>query len=171
MSQRRLAISCLSSLLGLLGAAGGTAAQTRAWPVYQNDRYGFTISYPGEIFKAAGPGRPDGQLFVSVDGKAKLLVSASVNSTNETVESYRAFVLRTAYPEARLSYGRRDNRLFIVSGFKGDQIFYERVEFGCRGRIISGWQILYPAAERATYDSVVERMSRSWKPVSERRCQ
>ena len=53
---------------------------------------------------------------------------------------------------------------FVLSGTNGDTMFYERITFRCGGKVIYGWQMTYPAAERATYDPIVEAVHRSYRP-------
>jgi len=160
----------LALLLAGLASADGVLGQSASWVVYSNERFGFSIGYPADIFTPAGEPKEDSRYFVSADGKARLMVSASVNTTNETLLSYRAFVVRTSYSGARITYSRSDSRHFVLSGYKGDEIFYERVEMACRGRLVSGWQIVYPTVERGTYDAIVERMSRTWRPETPSAC-
>lgn len=150
----------------MFAAAFASAASSEPAPVttYRNARYGFALSYSAALRRAPGPERADGLLLVSRDGRARLLASATTNSTGESVASYRTFVLRTSYPKGRVTYQRSFPRGFVVSGLVGERIFYERIYFTCTGRIIAGWQIVYPAAERRTYDRLVEEFNRHYVP-------
>ena len=71
---RQIALGlCVGAHL-VLGAA---AAAAQDWRQYRNERYGFTLQYPADLFvteRAAEAG--DGQVFASSDDDARLLVGA-----------------------------------------------------------------------------------------------
>lgn len=155
----------LTALGVMLARTGPASAQERSWQAIQNERFGFTLPYPAHTFVlATGKARDDAVLLVSKDGRAKLQASGSINTTRESAASYREFVVRTSYAQGKVTYTRTYRRTFVVAGTIGDQVFYERVFFGCSGNVITGWQMMYPAAERHYYDRVVEEIHRAWKP-------
>jgi len=146
-------------------AAAQPAAERSAWPIYRNERFGFALAYPGALLAPDPSLASDaGALFVSPDGKARLLASAGANTSAETLASYREFVLRESYAGAQIDYAPVRRSWFVLSGEKDGVMFYERITFACEGRVIYGWQMRYPAAERAIYDRVVERIHRSYQP-------
>jgi hypothetical protein len=163
MMHRSLQLA-LGTLLFACAAAGGTAAQTG--PIdYRNERFGFSLSVPSELIVQETPDNAEaGGSWVSRDGQARLLVAAGVNETGETLKSYREFVMRETYRRARFDYAPVRQRWFVLSGIKGDQMFYERVNFVCDGRYIYGWQMMYPISERRRWDPVVEAIHRSYRP-------
>jgi hypothetical protein len=135
------------------------------WATYRNPRFGFSISYPADVFRPApAPANGDGQLWKSVDGWAQLLASAGRNTPGETLLSYRRLVLEKSYPGAVLDYAPVRDTWFVLSGTMSNTIFYERVTFACGGRYIYGWAITYPAAKRSFYDPMVEAIHRSYRP-------
>lgn len=136
-----------------------------AWASYQNHRFGFSIRYPESIFGAEPKTQTrDGQVWVSRDGSARLIASAGINSTAESIESYRQYVMETSYPGAHFDYSPLHSNWFVLSGKKGDRIFYERITFACGGRYIYGWQMSYPVSVQRLYDRVVEGVHRSYRP-------
>jgi hypothetical protein len=52
----------------------------------------------------------------------------------------------------------------VLSGYRGDKIYYEKVMFSCQGQLVSVFAITYPVDQRETYDPVVERMENAFKP-------
>lgn len=165
MLSRCLAAGFAATATFISGFTGAAVGQPGAGATYRNELYGFALSYPERVLRrASGPERRHGVLLVSPDGRARLLASASTNTTGESVASYRAFILRTSYAKGRVTYQRRFPQGFVVSGYIGDRIFYERIHFTCTGRVIAGWQIVYPASQRATYDRLVEDFSRHYVP-------
>lgn len=165
MVSRRLSAGLVAVVMLVSVVPVAAVAQPSRAASYRNERYGFALSYPDMMLRrASGPERGDGVLLVSPNGKARLLASASTNPTGESVASYKAFVLRTSYGRGRVTYQRSFPRGFVVSGYLGQSIFYERIYFTCTGRVIAGWQIVYPAAERATWDRLVEEFNRRYVP-------
>lgn len=146
-------------------AASGYGGDARAAEVYRNERFGFELAYPSAVFEPGeAPEGGQGMVFQSRDGAAQLLVSAGQNTTGETLGSYRRFVLSKSYPDAQIEYAPVRNSCFVLSGMNGDTMFYERITFRCGGKVIYGWQMTYPVAERKTYDPIVEAVHRSYRP-------
>jgi hypothetical protein len=155
-----LFIACLMMLVDTVIAAPAT----QGWSKYKNERFGFQLSYPGGLFiKKDTPNSESGALWTSTDGAARLLATATPNETSETLESYREFVMRETYPDARFDYTPQRDNWFVLSGQKGDTIFYERITFVCQGRFIYGWQVNYPAAQKRKYDAIVEAIHSTYK--------
>jgi hypothetical protein len=165
----RLSLQLLARcLLGatLLAASFVEGAATNGSGIpYRNEKFGFSLSVPGKLFV---PGRSrnaaDGGLWISRDRQARLVAVAGRNETNETLRSYRAFVIQQSYADARLDDTPVQDTWFVLSGTKGNQMFYERITFVCDGRYIYGWQIFYPARQRRIYDQIVEELERSYRP-------
>jgi hypothetical protein len=133
--------------------------------MYRNERFGFELAYPSAVFEPGeAPEGGQGMIFVSRDGAAQLLVSAGQNTTGETLGSYRRFVLNKSYRDARIAYAPVRSSWFVLSGTNGDTMFYERITFRCGGKMIYGWQMTYPVAERQIYDPIVEAVHRSYRP-------
>lgn len=146
-------------------AASGYGSETPSTATYRNERFGFQLSYPSAVFEPGeAPQGGQGMVFTSRDGAAQLLVSAGRNTTGETLGSYRRFVLSKTYADARVEYAPVRSSWFVLSGTNGDTMFYERITFRCGGRVIYGWQMTYPVAERQIYDPIVEAVHRSYRP-------
>jgi hypothetical protein len=156
-----------SAQSGSAHVASGYGSEASSSAAYRNERFGFELAYPSAVFKPGeAPAGGQGMVFTSRDGAAQLLVSAGQNTTGETLKSYRRFVLSKSYPDARIEYAPVRNSWFVLSGINGDTMFYERITFRCGGKVIYGWQMTYPVAERKTYDPIVEAVHRSYRPGS-----
>jgi hypothetical protein len=130
---------------------------------YRNPRFGFSLTYPTARFKPKEPLAEDGRVWVSHDGNARLLAGALANADNMRLEEYREYLLKKSYPGAAIDYAPMRENWFVLSGTRDGLIFYERVTFTCGGRLINSWAILYPEAERAVYDPIVEKVARSYR--------
>ncbi len=165
--QKQLLTSCLLVLFCASFAETAKAGSKRfaEWATISHPRTGFQIAYPGNVFTTAG-GKvsEDGQVFVSHDGAAKLIVGAFANESNATMEEYRAQLLSENYAGANIDFAPVRANWFIVSGTRGAMHFYERVSFTCDGRLINSWALLYPASARAFYDRAVEAIARTYSP-------
>jgi hypothetical protein len=53
----------------------------------------------------------------------------------------------------------------VLSGYRGDDIYYEKVVFSCGEQVVNVMAVTYPSGERDVYDPVVERMEDSFKPA------
>ena len=155
-------------LLGSLTVSGEAAAgraKLKDWSTIENERFGFLLAYPGSIFTPREGASPEeGQVLVSRDGNARLLVAAFENESEATLEEYRDQLLSENYNGAKIDYAPVKKKWFVVSGTRGEMHFYERVSFTCGGKLINSWALLYPAAERRIYDRVVEAIADSYTP-------
>jgi hypothetical protein len=159
-----LAVAALSGSLGPPAPVEAATTQTQDWSTYRNERYGFQLAYPGGLFLQKETPRPEnGALWTTADGAARLIATAAANEAAGTLASYREFVMAETYADARFDYAPVKATWFVLSGQKGDMIFYERIDFVCQGRFIYGWQLNYPASQRRKFDLIVEAIHRSYK--------
>ena len=56
----------------------------------------------------------------------------------------------------------------MLSGYRGDRIYYEKVIYSCGGRVVNAMALSYLTAERALYDPIVERIEDTFR--AGRRC-
>jgi hypothetical protein len=146
-------------------AAGRKTPGMSDWATIAHERLGFQIAYPANVFGPRnGPVQSDGQVFVSRDGAAKLVIGAFVNDGGTTMAEYRQQLLTSNYAGANVDFAPVRRTWFIVSGTQGAMHFYERVSFTCDGHLINSWALLYPAAQRAFYDRVVDAIAPTYAP-------
>ena len=162
---RRFLLAAVVAATALSAGLATAADWRRDWATLHNDRHGFLIAYPIDVFEQkADPATDEGRILYSRDGKAQLLVGAFENDEQTTLAAYREYVLRENYPGAELDYAPVHERWFVLSGTIGDREFYERVSFTCGGHLINSWAMIYPAAERRFYNRVVEAVARTYSP-------
>ncbi len=163
----RAATSSAAALVAVLLAGGMAAAADwrQDWATLRNERHGFLIAYPSEVFEQANaPNTDEGRVLTSRDGKAQLLVGAFANDEATTLEDYRDYLVHENYPGARIEYSPLRGKWFVLSGTIGDREFYEKVSFTCDGKLINSWAMIYPKAERRFYNRVVEAVARTYSP-------
>jgi hypothetical protein len=153
-------VSLLAS--GALGRP--QAALALDWREYRNDRYGFSLQYPADLFvveRTAQAG--DGQVFHSQIGNARLLVGAFVNDRGYSPASYQAYIARESYGGYAIEYQRLGRSWFVLSGDGEGKVFYEKVVFSCAGRLINSFALLYSMADRATFEPIIERIEDTFR--------
>jgi len=165
VSVGRLVVAATAAAAALSAGAASGADWSRDWATLHNDRHGFLIAYPVEVFEQkADPATDEGRVLYSRDGKAQLLVGAFENEDQTTLAAYRDYLIKENYPGAILDYAPVHDRWFVLSGTIGDKEFYERVSFTCGGRLINSWAMIYPKADDAFYDRVDEAVARTYTP-------
>ena len=81
-------LRALALVVGLISLLGSSAAAFDCVP-YVNERFGFSLSYPADLFEPERSSEAgDGQVFVGIRGRGRLLVGALANSDGHTVGSY-----------------------------------------------------------------------------------
>ncbi|HEY2135672.1 MAG TPA: hypothetical protein VGH49_07275 [Xanthobacteraceae bacterium] len=153
-SQRVLAVA-VAALVGL--AAAADAAQQ--YRIYSNARFGTNADVPADWKPDPPPENGDGLIFRSPDGSASVTVSGSLHvfdTIGEAMEIYEA----PASGEA-ITYRHREPRLLVVSGMRGDTIFYAKHILSCRDQVWNNLHIEYPASQKAAYDAMVTHIARS----------
>jgi len=149
-----------------VGALSQSRRRGSGWTTYQNDRFNFTLKYPADVFAVdAGTAGDDVRTFRSIDGEALLRIFATENITGVTPTKYRRSLIEGRYAGVNLDHAPQRRLWFVLSGTRGDTVFYERVDFSCNTKAIHGWQMIYPSSERTLYDLVVDEIQRNYAHV------
>ena len=83
--------------------------------MYRNER--FSLLYPGTIFapdRTAAAG--DGQLMVSREGSARLLIGGLLNEDGRSPAAYQEYIARQSYADYQIDYRRLGGNWFVLSG-------------------------------------------------------
>ena len=130
------------------------------WTTYSNARFGTLVDYPADLFSERDPAptNNDGRTFRSRDGRARLSVYGAHNVEADTPQAY----LDKYGDGAEPSFRRVTAQFYALSGRRGDEIYYQRCNFaGREDGTIHCVDISYPQADKAKFDPIVERISRS----------
>ena len=135
------------------------------WTPIHSARFGFALSYPSDVFTSAAGDPVEGRqrLFQSKDGRALLWISVIPNRPPKAVTEYRHLLVMGRYADATFDYAPQASDGFVLSGKVGEEVFYEHVTYSCERRAIHRWLVLYPLAERAYFDEIVEKMLQSYR--------
>lgn len=149
--------SATAVLLSALLISAPAAAET-----YVNARFGTAVEFPAEVFgqPQPPPDNGDGQRWRSPDG-AELAVFGSHNALERTPADFFAELVADRKQLTKLTYSRIEDRWAVVSGFAGQDVYYEKYLFGEGDEIIHGLSLRYPTALKAKYDPLVGPIANS----------
>ena len=152
------------ALLVYFAAISSVSAATRPWAYERDPGLGFHFSYPRDVFqRTGGEAKPSFHYFVSRDAEAELMVGAW-NNAGQTPTEFKRWLLANTGGYDQMTYVPRGRSWFVISGYRGDDIYYEKVMFSCAGSVVNIFAITYPQGLRHEYDRVVERMENSFRP-------
>ena len=152
------------ALLVYFAAVSSVSAATRPWAYERDPGLGFHFSYPRDVFqRTGGEAKPSFHYFVSRDAEAELMVGAW-NNAGQTPTEFKRWLLANTGGYDQMTYVPRGRSWFVISGYRGDDIYYEKVMFSCAGSVVNVFAITYPQGLRHEYDRVVERMENSFRP-------
>ncbi|HJZ31247.1 MAG TPA: hypothetical protein VKF35_09080 [Hyphomicrobiaceae bacterium] len=160
-----VALAAWTAAIGISDAALAREATSGEWVRYKNERFGFSLEYPTDLFRLERTSQAgDGRVFVARNGEARLLVGALSNSDRHSAKSYQDFLARTSYAGFKIGYRPLGDDWLVLSGDSQGKTFYEKAIFTCGGRLISSFAMIYPTAQRATFDPMVARVANSFVP-------
>ncbi|NIZ61248.1 hypothetical protein DL239_09700 [Sedimentitalea sp. CY04] len=153
----------LSGALALV-LCGATVAYPEAdqnWQVYKNSMAGWQIEFPAGLLTPMP--EADSKIsrgFRSADGAAMLVVSRSLNMFDD-LDSFRADQLAQKR-NARVTYKPKGDGWFVLSGYRGNKIYYEKYVFSKDQLLIQEFVIEYDQDQKSVYNAVSARMSKSF---------
>ena len=129
------------------------------WQSYVNDRFGTSLIFPADLFTPGeAPTNGDGRRFLASD--ATLEVYAWNNVDGETAGSLKRRLIGSEGYE-NVTYSPSGSNWLVLSGYRGDNIFYEKYFF--RGEAVHGFGIEFPESAKPRYAPVVERIEDSFR--------
>ena len=130
------------------------------WQKYSNDLYGTEFEFPAVLFTAApAPAAGDSRQFMSED--ATLEIFATRNTGRETARTLRSRLLQQEAGYDDVTYAPSGQNWLVVSGFRGDNIFYEK--YLLRDGVIHAFGMEFPASAKPVYAPVIERIEDSFR--------
>lgn len=108
-------------------------------------------------WRLAPPQAPYERRFISPGGEASIAFRSEHARIPVAAQLQR---LRTV-SDGEITYEREGRTWIVVSGFKGNRIFYTKAMLACGGRAWHYVEFEYPAAEKRTFDEFVTRSSKA----------
>jgi hypothetical protein len=156
---RALALSA-AILFPAVSAADEFFDAPGGWTTYVNDRFGIRLDFPPDVFEPEPPPENgDGRGFRGEN--AALQVLGFHNVDGDTPQSIKSR-LADAEGYEDVTYSPSGDSWLVISGFRGDRIFYEKYFFS--GGIVSVLGLEFPAEEKPFFAPLIERMEDSFEP-------
>jgi len=159
---RRISLS-----LAILFLPANIATTALAKPfTYINARFGTVCTFPDHVFikRMPEPENGDGLEWRSADG-ASVACYGSYNGLDDTPDSLVENEKTSPEAGEKVTYSKTGKNWAVLSGTKGDNIFYKRSVFGNED-VIHTVFIEYPAALKAKYDPLVGAIASSLHEAS-----
>lgn len=128
------------------------------WQAYVHPQFGTRIAVPADILPGSEAVASGAAFF---NRNARLEVSARRVPGVASAGDLRRLIAGTPGYE-RVTYNVGGGSWLVVSGYRGERIFYEKFHIA-RGAV-QGFSFQYPAAQRSLYDPLVEAMENSFRP-------
>ncbi|MBL4645855.1 MAG: hypothetical protein JKY99_05295 [Rhizobiales bacterium] len=148
-------------------------ASADSWKTYRNERFGYSVDYPGFLTFAEHSPDGIGVLLESEDGKTTLsayainnaLMRSPIEILNDIVA---ANTLRT------ITYKTAKQDWMTLSGYMTDSegtelIFYQRLMINKTRSAFSGFELIYPVTRRDEIDPLIKHIGQSLTPVKPNR--
>lgn len=152
----------LPAFLALLLAGPLAAAE---FENYQNSRFYFALDYPAGLVAQPPPANNDGRVFLSEDGKVKLVAAARYNVLNESLAQL-THEAEAEYRGGRITYRRIMADYFVISGTRGDDVFYQATGLYKHpkgdGEVVATFTFTYPRETAGRYNPMIKRMLNSF---------
>ena len=134
---------------------------------YRNARYGLTMTYPSSFVLDPGsiPESGDSARFWTADRQATAVVTGAANRLGQSL----ADLFREAQQDVtenghgEITYTRRRDNWFVISGYMAGRIFYQRTMITQGSRVIGNLWIEFPRAMRPCFEDAVTMMSLSFR--------
>lgn len=149
----------IAVLAAALSALALTSADAQHREAHAPARYGIASIVPPDW--RLHPPDPNwrGKRFASPDGDAWLTV---YNAPADVSTGEHMKWVATA-PGERITYQRKGKGWIVVSGYKGDRIFYRKAMLACGNNRWHHIAFEYPAQEKRAFDRFVTRTSHALK--------
>jgi hypothetical protein len=134
---------------------------------YRNARFGLTMTYPSSFVldPESIPESGDSARFWTADRQATAVVTGATNRLGQSL----ADLFREAQQDVtenghgEITYTRRRNNWFVISGYMAGRIFYQRTMITQGSRVIGNLWIEFPRAMRPCFEDAVTMMSLSFR--------
>jgi len=147
--------------LWALAALLASPVQAESWAIYKTDTHKCSLEYANSIFTR---GEIDAENFQRFSGPNKDTYFRVTGLANE--EHLTPREIRSEYKNSKgkndLVYERTKSDFLVLSGFRGEQIFYTRIAVSPNNETICVLHIVYPRTAKRAFDPIVTRMSRSF---------
>jgi hypothetical protein len=152
----------IPTLLFALAAFAPASSRSESWAVYHDSIHDCRLEYSSALFtRDPFDSTKESQRFSGPNTQTFFRISGMDNKEHLTPND-----LKTKYLEADapgdIVYERTKPEFLVLSGYRGDSIFYIKAAVSPDNRTICVLEIFYPRNAKRAFDNVVTRMSRSF---------
>jgi hypothetical protein len=153
------ALRVAACTLASVPAASFPADAEETYRTYHNDRFGVSADVPRDWRAGRPPDNGDGLKFTSPDGAATLIVSGSYRMADTVAEALNSE--QAADEGETITYQTRGPRMAVISGMRGQTVFYRKVVVSCKDEVMNHVSIEYPLARKQQFDALVSHIATS----------
>lgn len=146
-------------------AATDTKPETTStgWETYKNGRFGFSVSYPADIFTMQpAPTNDDGRQFSAHDGAYFVAYGRFNTDFWEAIKPFQTDKLASE-GYAQVTYKKAGENWLVLSGYRGTDIFYEKYIFSCKFSVINVFYMVYDKSLNSKYSPLIGRLNKNFK--------
>jgi hypothetical protein len=143
-------------------AGGGV---TVVWATFRDPRFGTTLQYPGNMFRASEPPADGRAVFTAADG-ATITVTTRPNNEGFDRARLEQAVRQNRPAGDEILYDERGQGSLLLVGRRGGTRYVEYHDISRDGAVIGAMVMTYPDATGPLYDALAARVSRTFKTVS-----
>ncbi|HKQ95581.1 MAG TPA: hypothetical protein VJS40_08245 [Aestuariivirgaceae bacterium] len=135
------------------------------WRIYEDTDFGCVLDYPAALFRP-GPSNPDEpRRFSSKSADVYFRIQGVENANGWTPQAIREQYLSADMP-GDVTYDRTRSDFVVLSGYRGESIFYTKVAVSTDRSSACVFEITYPREQKKAFDRIVTRMSRSLRSLN-----
>ena len=150
------------ALLMATVASLSQASAEQGYRHYRNARFGVSADVPADWKADPEPANGDGLVLSSPDGAATMTVSGMLNADSTPPGEVIRDAQRVRQGES-VTYRKVVGRQMVISGLRGDVIFYRKVILSCNDQIVNRLAIEYPVAQKEAYNALVSHVAGSMR--------
>ncbi len=160
MRPNMLAILAVISFMG----TEGLAAASR-WTIYEDANSNCVLNYPAGLFRPEALSPDEQRRFSSPDADVYFRIKRVKNPNGWSPQAIKEKFLSIDVP-GDVTYDRTRPDFFVVSGYRGANIFYTKVALSSDRSSACVFEITYPRVQKESFDQIVTRMSRSLRSLN-----
>ena len=155
----------LTTLLMTGFLATEALARDLRWTLYEDNEFGCVLDYPASLFspEASNPDQP--RRFSSENSDAYFRIQGVENANGWSPRAIREKYLSADMP-GDVTYDRTKSDFVVLSGYRGESIFYTKVAVSTDRSSACIFEITYPRVQKKAFDKIVTRMSRSLRSLN-----
>lgn len=157
---RAVAAVAFGLLAGWTNGASANCKAPRNWETYRVERFGARMDVPVDCFQPKSEIK-DGWLFETADGLAQLSVYGSQGFDARYPRSLKRWLIEDVGGYDRVTYAPMGKTWLVLSGYREDDIFYEKYIFSEQGSVLNSFWITFPHSAKPVFSPLVERMEDS----------